>query len=56
MGGIFRTVNTPIRLAGTPGTPNSQPPLLGEHNADILCTIGGLTGQELAQLANEGKV
>ena len=56
MGGIFRTVNTPIHLAGTPGTPNLQPPLLGEHNAEILCGIGGLTQAELTELAVEGKV
>ena len=56
MGGIFRTVNTPIHLAGTPGAPNRQPPLLGEHNAEILCGIGGLTPEELAELAGEGKV
>lgn len=56
IGGTFRTVNTPIHLAGTPPTPNRQPPLLGEHNAEVLCTIGGLTTEELATLAGEGRV
>ena len=56
MGGIFRTVNTPIHLAGAPETPNHQPPLLGEHNAEVLCDIGGLTAEELAELAGEGRV
>ena len=57
MGGIFRTVNTPDSTSpGTPGTPNRQPPLLGEHNSDILCSIGGLSDAELAELATEGKV
>ena len=56
MGGIFRTVNTPIQLVGAPGTPNRQPPLLGEHNADVLCSIGGLTDADLADLSAEGKV
>ena len=56
MGGLFRTVNTPIHLAGTVGTPNRQPPLLGEHNSEILCSIGGLSPDELAELAAEGKV
>ena len=56
MGGVFRTVNTPIHIAGSPGTPNRQPPLLGEHNAEVLCSIGGVSSQELAQLAAEGKV
>ena len=56
MGGVFRTVNTPIHIAGSPGTPNRQPPLLGEHNAEVLCSIGGVSAQELAQLAADGKV
>jgi len=56
MGGTFRTINTPIHLAGTPRTPNRQPPLLGEHNAEVLCTIGGLTTGELSALADEGRV
>ena len=56
MGGIFRTVNTPIHMAGSPGTPNRQPPLLGEHNEDILCGIGALSPVELTGLAAEGKV
>ena len=56
MGGIFRTVNTPIHLTGTPGTPNRQPPLLGEHNGEVLCGIGGLTPAELEALTAEGKV
>ena len=56
MGGIFRTVNTPIHLVGTPGTPNVQPPLLGEHNAEVLCSIGGLSPDELTELSAEGRV
>ena len=56
LGGIFRTVNTPIHLAGSPGTPNRQPPLLGQHNAEVLCGIGGLTAAELAELAGKGLV
>ena len=56
MGGIFRTVNTPINIAGSPGTPNRQPPLLGENNAEILCGIGGLSAEELAELSAQGRV
>jgi crotonobetainyl-CoA:carnitine CoA-transferase CaiB-like acyl-CoA transferase len=56
MGGVFRTINTPIKLAGTPGNPNRQPPLLGEHNTELLCTIGGLTQAELEELEGEGLV
>jgi len=56
IGGIFRTVNTPIKIAGSVGTPNRQPPLLGEHNSEILCSIGGLTPEELAAWEAEEKV
>jgi crotonobetainyl-CoA:carnitine CoA-transferase CaiB-like acyl-CoA transferase len=56
MGGIFRTVNTPIKIAGSPGSPNRQPPLLGENNAEILCSIGGLSREELAKLQAEGLI
>jgi crotonobetainyl-CoA:carnitine CoA-transferase CaiB-like acyl-CoA transferase len=49
-------INTPIRLAGTPGNPNHQPPLLGEHNTELLCTIGGLSPAELEELEGAGLV
>jgi crotonobetainyl-CoA:carnitine CoA-transferase CaiB-like acyl-CoA transferase len=49
-GGHFRTVNTPIKLTDCPDTPDHNPPRLGEHNQEILCSIGGLTPEELAQL------
>ena len=47
MGGSFRTANTPINLTACPDTPTGPPPLLGEHNRDILCSIGGLTEEQL---------
>ena len=56
VGGTFRTVNTPIKIAGSVGTPNRQPPLLGEHNKDILCSIGGISLEELSDLAAENKI
>jgi crotonobetainyl-CoA:carnitine CoA-transferase CaiB-like acyl-CoA transferase len=55
-GGHFRTVNTPIRLTDCPDTPARTPPKLGEHNQEILCSIGGLTPEELAQLRADGAV
>ena len=54
-GGSFRTVNTPIQLTGCEDTPANPPPTLGQHNAEILCDIGGLTPEELATLVSEGR-
>ncbi len=56
LGGSFRTANTPIRLTACPDTPTGPPPLLGEHNRDILCGIGGLTEEQLAQMQADGVV
>ena len=55
-GGRFRTVNTPIKLTACPDTPSRRPPLVGEHNQEVLCGIGGLTPQELAQMQADGVV
>ena len=56
LGGSFRTVNNPIRLTESPDTPAAAPPLLGEHNREILCGIGGVAEEELALLEGEGVV
>ncbi|MDA1269673.1 MAG: CaiB/BaiF CoA-transferase family protein [Chloroflexi bacterium] len=56
MGGIFRTVNTPIKFAGGAQTPNVQPPLLGANNEDILCSIGGISPEELKQMQSDGVI
>ena len=47
LGGSFRTANTPINLPAGPATPPGPPPVLGPHNRDILCSIGGLTEEQL---------
>ena len=51
----FRTVNTPVQLTGCVDSPSDPPPNLGQDNRDVLCTIGGLTGDELDHLEAEGK-
>ena len=56
LGSSFRTVNNPIRLTETPDTAASPPPLLGEHNREILGGIGGVAAEELAQLIADGVV
>ncbi|MYC35145.1 MAG: CoA transferase [Chloroflexi bacterium] len=56
LGGTFRSLATPIRLTGCESAPAGAPPTLGEHNAEILCTLGGLTPEQLSELAAEGAV
>ncbi len=56
MGGSFRMVKTPIQLTACVDIPARTPPLLGHHNRDILCGIGGLTEAELNQLQSDGVV
>ncbi len=56
MGGSFRTVDTPVRLTGCVSTPNGTPPKVGQHNEEILMTIGGLKQEDLAQMQADGVV
>ncbi len=55
-GGRFRTVATPIKLTGCEDTPSAPPPLLAEHNEEILCGIGGLSLEELTAMQSDGVV
>ncbi len=55
-GGQFRTVNTPIRLTGCPDTPDTAPPLLSQDSEELLCSIGGLSKEEFAELKAGGKI
>ena len=54
LGGQFRSLRTPIRLTACEDSPRSTPPRLGENNKDILCSLGGLTPEEVDQLTAEG--
>ena len=56
LGGTFRSLATPIRLTACESSGTGTPPLLGEHNAEILCGLGGLTETQLAELASEGAI
>lgn len=56
LGGTFRSLATPIQLTACRASDVSAPPKLGEHNAEILCTLGGLTPEELSDLQDEGAV
>ena len=56
LGGIFRTVNTPIKFADGAETPNIAPPLLGANNEEILCSIGGISREELDLMQSDGVI
>ena len=55
-GGTFRSLRTPIRLLGCETIEPETAPLLGQHNREVLCGLGGLTEAELAGLEEEGSV
>lgn len=56
LGGSFRMVRTPIQLTACVDPPAVTPPLVGQHNQEVLCGIGGLTLEELDLLQAEGVV
>ena len=51
-----RTIASPIRMSRTPPGYRLPPPALGEHNAEILRDVLGLTEQECADLARDGSI
>ena len=56
LGGQFRSLRTPVRLTGSVASPADTPPTLGEHNAEVLCGIGGLMVGQLQELEDAGAV
>ena len=54
LGGVFRSVETPVRLTACEDAPAETPPTLGQHNREILGGLGGLSPGELEALAAEG--
>ena len=56
LGGTFRSLATPIQLTACRPSATGTPPTLGQHNPEILCTLGGLTPGQLAELEAEGAV
>ena len=56
LGGTFRSLATPIQLTSCRQPDTTTPPELGQHNAEILCTLGGLSPAELAELEEQGAV
>ena len=56
LGGRFTSLATPVRLTACEASPAGTPPRLGEHNADVLCDLGGLTREQLEALEAEGAI
>ena len=56
MGGWFRSLRTPLRLTACEEMAIETPPGLGENNREVLCSIGGLTPEELVELEQQGAV
>lgn len=54
LGGTFRGVKTPARLTACIDSPAEAAPTLGQHNAEILCALGGMTPEEVSELEEEG--
>ena len=54
LGGTFRGVKTPARLTACVDSPEVAAPLLGEHNSEILCSLGGMTPEEVSELEAKG--
>ncbi|RUA21099.1 MAG: hypothetical protein DSY79_08000 [Chloroflexi bacterium] len=54
LGGTFQGVKTAARLTACVDSPAVTAPLLGEHTAEVLCSLGGMTPEEVAGLEAEG--
>ena len=56
LGGVFRSLATPLHLPACRPPEAATPPTLGQHNAEILTTLAGLTPAQLQTLAAEGAI
>ena len=54
LGGTVPQVASPMRLSATPVEYRRPPPLLGEHTADILASVLGLSAADLDRLKRDG--
>lgn len=54
--GTVKVLGTPLNLSATPGGVRTPPPLLGQHNEDVLTTLLGYGPEDVAQLRAEGAI
>ena len=52
--GEFKVPAPPFKFSGVPDPPALQPPVLGQHNEDILCTMLDYTPEQVRELAAAG--
>lgn len=55
-GGKVALVGSPMKFSQSPVAYNQAPPILGEHNTEVLGELLGLSEQERLQLAKEGVI
>ena len=53
--GIYKTVGNPLKLSASPTT-ITRPPKLGEHSAEILSELAGVSAADAAKLKDKGVV
>jgi formyl-CoA transferase len=53
--GTYQTVGCPVKLSDSPAEV-TRPPLLGEHTADVLGALCGVSAEEVKRLRTQGVV
>ncbi len=54
--GTVKTLGSPIKIDGDAESPMTSPPRIGEHTAEVLRNIAGLSEAEIAELLRDGAV
>ena len=54
--GRVRLVGIPVKLSDSPGEITLAPPLLGQHTAEVLGTLLGMSPDEIDDLKRQGVV
>lgn len=54
--GTVRAVHSPVRLSKMPDRKNTPAPLLGQHTAEVLREVLGMSAEEIAALAAAGAI
>lgn len=54
--GKIRVINSPLRYSATDARPAGPPPLLGQHNEEVLTGLLGYSTEELSRLEAEGAI